>query len=189
MQYLALIAHDGKKADMVALARRRHACLSREVLVGTATTSSVLQREAGLPVTGLLSGPLGGDLQIGALVATNQVKAVIFLRDPLTAHPHEPDIAALMKICDVHNVPLATNVASAESLLHCLSQEVAPFEEAAPAPLPFAVAEKPAERKNDRGLAGVLSWSRGRGKNLSLRQTRDRRVRVGQSEAAAPVRV
>ena len=68
----------------------------------------------------MLSGPMGGDLQIGALIATNQVLAVIFLRDPLTAHPHEPDIAALMKVCDTHNIPLATNSATAELIVTAL---------------------------------------------------------------------
>lgn len=106
---------------MVALVRRQYTLIARELLIGTGTTSALIQQETGLSVTGLLSGPLGGDLQIGALVATNQIKAVIFLRDPLTAHPHEPDIAALMKICDVYNVPLATNPASAQALLQHLA--------------------------------------------------------------------
>ena len=70
----------------------------------------------------MLSGPLGGDLQIGAMIATQQVKAVLFLRDPLTAHPHEPDIAALLKVCDIHNVPLATNAKSAEIILNFLTE-------------------------------------------------------------------
>ncbi len=81
-----------------------------------------MQSRTGLPVTTLLSGPLGGDLQIGALVATGEVRAVVFLRDPLTAHPHEPDIAALMKVCDIYDVPLATNMASAHVLVEHLDR-------------------------------------------------------------------
>ena len=73
-----------------------------------------MQTEVGLDVQRMLSGPLGGDLQIGAMVAEGKIAAVIFLRDPLTAHAHEPDISALMKVCDTHNVPLATNLATAE---------------------------------------------------------------------------
>jgi len=80
----------------------------------------MIQQATGLPVTLMQSGPLGGDQQIGAMVASNTVKAVIFLRDPLTAQPHEPDITALLRVCDVHNVPLATNLATAEAVLHLL---------------------------------------------------------------------
>jgi methylglyoxal synthase len=79
-----------------------------------------MQERTGLPVTLLQSGPLGGDQQIGALVANGDVDAVIFLRDPLMAHPHEPDVSALLRVCDVHNVPLATNIASAEAVLHLM---------------------------------------------------------------------
>ncbi len=114
---LALIAHDGKKAAMLEWARSRHAFLARHAIVATGTTGGMLEAELGLPVHRMLSGPLGGDLQIGALIVTDQIGAVIFLRDPLTPHPHEPDISALMKACDIHNVPLATNVASADLLL------------------------------------------------------------------------
>lgn len=117
MKYLALIAHDGKKNDMVWFCQRHHALLSTQSLVSTRTTGSVIESETGLPVAKMLSGPLGGDLQIAALICAQEVKAAIFLRDPLTAHPHEPDIAALMKVCDTHNIPLATNVATAESIL------------------------------------------------------------------------
>ena len=119
-QFVALIAHDDKKDDMLALVREWREILSHESLLATNTTGSVIERETGLPVTKMLSGPLGGDLQIGAMIATEQVKAVIFLRDPLTAHPHEPDITALMKVCDTHNVALATNLATAELILSAL---------------------------------------------------------------------
>src|SRR5687768_15113337 len=119
-QFVALIAHDDKKDDMLTLVREWREILSHESLLATNTTGSVIERETGLPVTKMLSGPLGGDLQIGAMIATEQVKAVIFLRDPLTAHPHEPDITALMKVCDTHNVALATNLATAELILSAL---------------------------------------------------------------------
>jgi methylglyoxal synthase len=114
--FVALIAHDGKKEAMIAFVRRHRARLAGLPLVATATTGGLIERETGLPVTKCLSGPLGGDLQIGALIAEGRVKAVIFLRDPLQPHPHEPDISALMKVCDTHDIPLATNVATAELL-------------------------------------------------------------------------
>ena len=123
MRYLALIAHDDKKHDMIALVKRRLCDFAHEALVATRTTGTHIERETGLPVTKMLSGPLGGDLQIGALIATDQVKAVIFLRDPLTAHPHEPDISALLKVCDTHNIPLATNLATADLILDYLASQ------------------------------------------------------------------
>lgn len=123
MPFLALIAHDGKKTAMLDLVLQNRQLLTEQSLLATHTTGSMIESETGLPVTKMLSGPLGGDLQIGALIATEQVRAVIFLRDPLTAHPHEPDIAALMKVCDTHNVPLATNLATAKLILHSLRTE------------------------------------------------------------------
>ena len=114
---LALIAHDGKKADMVAFAKDHRELLSKYPLIATGTTGRLLQQKAGLEVVRLLSGPLGGDQQIGSMVAEEKVVAVIFLRDPLAAQPHEPDVQALMRVCDVHNVPLATNLAAAEAIL------------------------------------------------------------------------
>lgn len=115
--YVALIAHDGRKDVMAEFVRRHKSQLDGLPLVATATTGGIIEAETGLEVRRVLSGPRGGDLQIGALIAEGRVRAVIFLRDPLTAHPHEPDIAALMKVCDIHNVPLATNLATAEMLL------------------------------------------------------------------------
>ena len=114
---IALIAHDGRKAAMVALAREFRDFLLRCTLCATGTTGGRLQAEVGLEVERLLSGPLGGDLQIGARLAVGQVDAVIFLRDPMTPQPHEPDINALVRACDVHDVPCATNVSSARLLL------------------------------------------------------------------------
>jgi methylglyoxal synthase len=118
---LALIAHDHQKDDMVALAREFHHFLHGCSLVATGTTGGRLQAEAGLRVECLLSGPLGGDLQIGARLAQGELDAVIFLRDPMTPQPHEPDINALVRACDVHDVACATNLATARSLLRDLS--------------------------------------------------------------------
>jgi methylglyoxal synthase len=119
---IALIAHDKKKLDLIAFAKDHHALLERFDLVATGTTGQLLRQKAGLTVTPLLSGPLGGDQQIGARVAEGKVLAVIFFRDPLTAQPHEPDVSALMRLCDVHNVPLATNLAAAEAALFWLHE-------------------------------------------------------------------
>jgi len=114
---LALIAHDGKKNDMVALAADFLPFLQTCTLMATGTTGGRLQRELGLTVECLLSGPRGGDLQIGARLAVGEVDAVIFLRDPMTPQPHEPDINALVRACDVHDVACATNLAGARLML------------------------------------------------------------------------
>jgi methylglyoxal synthase len=121
MNYFALIAHDGKKQEMVEWVQRRRERLCDEQLVATHTTGTLIENETDLTVRKMLSGPQGGDLQIGALICTGEVRAVIFLRDPLTPHPHEPDISALMKVCDTHNVPLATNIATADLLIEGLA--------------------------------------------------------------------
>ncbi len=118
---IALIAHDRKKDDMVALATEFAGFLRGCELIATGTTGGRLQSEAGLNVERLLSGPLGGDLQIGARLSVGEVDAVIFLRDPMTPQPHEPDINALVRACDVHNVACATNLASARWLLRGFS--------------------------------------------------------------------
>lgn len=123
---IALIAHDQKKDEMVEFAKKHADFLSRCELVGTGTTGKMVQEQAGLEVKRMLSGPIGGDQQIGSLVASGKIDAVIFLRDPLTAQPHEPDITALLRVCDVHNVPLATNQATAEVLLTAFAE----YEEA-----------------------------------------------------------
>lgn len=120
---LALIAHDRKKDDMVALARTHAEFLKTCTLMATGTTGGRLVREVGLTVECLLSGPLGGDLQIGARLAQGEVDGVIFLRDPMTPQPHEPDINALVRACDVHNVPCATNLSTAHHLLTALAGE------------------------------------------------------------------
>lgn len=118
---LALIAHDRKKDDMVRLAKEFAGFLSTCHLIATGTTGGRLEAEAGLEIERMLSGPLGGDLQIGARLSVGGVDAVIFLRDPMTPQPHEPDINALVRACDVHDVPCATNMAGARLLLGALS--------------------------------------------------------------------
>lgn len=114
---LALIAHDGKKADMVAFALQYKNVLQRYDLIATSTTGTLLHDKCGLPVTRVLSGPVGGDAQIAAKVAEGQIEAVFFFVDPLGKHPHDPDIQGLLRICNAHNVPLATNSATASFII------------------------------------------------------------------------
>lgn len=113
---LAIIAHDGKKPEMVAFLLNNKALLNTVNLYATGTTGEHVEK-AKLQVTKLLSGPKGGDAQIASMVAEGRMDAVIFFRDPLDKHPHEPDVQMLMRICDVHNIPLATNPATAEAIL------------------------------------------------------------------------
>lgn len=124
MQRIALIAHDKKKTEMIEFAERNRDVLSRCRLWATGTTGRLLIERVGLQVTPLQSGPLGGDQQIGAMVAENSLDAIVFLRDPLTAQPHEPDVSALLRLCDVHNIPLATNPATGEILLHLFREQM-----------------------------------------------------------------
>ena len=114
---LALIAHDGKKADMVAFVMKRMDFFKRDSveLVGTGTTGTMIQH-AGLKVQLVASGPMGGDAEIGAMVTRGEIDGVIFFIDPLDKHPHDVDISMLMRLCDVHEVPLATNYKSAHIL-------------------------------------------------------------------------
>lgn len=123
MKTLALISHDNKKVDLVAWATYNRETLKKFKLVATANTGCLLQEKVGLEVEPLLSGAHGGDAQIAALVATKQVDAVFFFMDPLTALPHDPDVRALMRVCNVHNVPLATNLATADLIIAGLSSE------------------------------------------------------------------
>ncbi|MGM0410015.1 MAG: methylglyoxal synthase [Bacillota bacterium] len=117
MKTIALIAHDEKKDDMVEFVQKHFEFLSNCNLISTGTTGKVIMENVNLKINRMESGPLGGDQMVGAEVAKDKLNAVIFLRDPLTAQPHEPDISALLRVCDVHNVPLATNVASAHFIL------------------------------------------------------------------------
>jgi methylglyoxal synthase len=114
---IALIAHDKKKDDMITLAAEYIDFLRGCRLTATGTTGGRLANELGLTVERKHSGPFGGDLQIGADLVNGEIDAVIFLRDPMTPQPHEPDINALVRACDVHNVACATNLASAHLVL------------------------------------------------------------------------
>ena len=121
---IALIAHDGKKDDMIRFVRTHRDTLSQLHLIGTGTTGERINQATNLDVERMLSGPLGGDAQIASRVATRDVAAVIFLVDPLYAHPHEPDIQGLLRICNVYDVPLATNEATATMILHGLQGNI-----------------------------------------------------------------
>lgn len=122
MKNIALIAHDRMKNDMLGFVKQHHDLLSAYKVLATATTGKMIKEHTSLNVTTYLSGPLGGDQQIGARIALGEIFFVIFLRDPLTAQPHEPDITALLRICDVHNIPVATNLATAEYFMHMLKE-------------------------------------------------------------------
>lgn len=119
---IALIAHDKKKEAMVNFCIAYQDILKKHSLCATGTTGKLIAEATGLDVHRYLSGPIGGDQQIGSRVAYNRIDLVIFLRDPLTAQPHEPDINALLRLCDVHNIPLATNAATAEVLVKAMKR-------------------------------------------------------------------
>jgi methylglyoxal synthase len=125
MTRVALIAHDDEKPEMIDLAQSYESTLSAFDLVGTGTTSKRIMAETDLTVERKESGPMGGDTQIGAEVAEGRMDGIVFLRDPLTAQPHEPDISALLRICDVHDVPLATTRTAAEYILEGLVRDEA----------------------------------------------------------------
>lgn len=106
-----------KKKDMIQFTTAYSPILKSHQLYATGTTGALISKKTGLPVHKVKSGPLGGDQQIGAKVANNEIDIVIFFKDPLTAQPHEPDISALMRLCDVYLIPLATNMATAEVMV------------------------------------------------------------------------
>jgi len=114
---IALIAHDKKKKTMIDFTIAYKDILKNHVLFATGTTGTLIEESTSLSIKKFQSGPIGGDQQIGALVAENKMDVVIFFRDPLTAQPHEPDVSALMRLCDVHLIPLATNIAAAEIMI------------------------------------------------------------------------
>ncbi len=122
MMQIALIAHDRKKDEMVNFAIAYEHVLKPHKLYATGTTGTRIMENTSLQVHRFMSGPLGGDQQIGALVAQNEMDLIIFLRDPLMAQPHEPDIIALLRLCDVQGIPVATNVATAELLVKSLQR-------------------------------------------------------------------
>lgn len=118
----AMIAHDNMKDDLVLFAKKHKKILEKFDLYATGTTGKRLIEDTGLPIHRLQSGPIGGDQQIGALIAEGKIMFVIFFRDPLTAQPHEPDVQALLRLCDVHKIPIATNITSAEIIIHYLNR-------------------------------------------------------------------
>ena len=121
---IALIAHDKKKEEIIGLAKKYKDVLAEYELYATGTTGTLIMGETALPIHRMKSGPLGGDQQIGAMLADGQLDLILFLRDPLTAQPHEPDVSALLRLCDVQSIPLATNASSATVMLEALKNGV-----------------------------------------------------------------
>ena len=121
---IALIAHDKKKNEIIELAKTYKDVLAGHELYATGTTGTLIMGETGLSIHRMKSGPLGGDQQIGAMLADGLLDLIIFLRDPLTAQPHEPDVSALLRLCDVQRIPLATNASSATVMLEALKNNV-----------------------------------------------------------------
>lgn len=115
---IALIAHDGKKAELLDWVEKNKEILQTHFLCGTGTTGSLIQERTDLPVELFYSGPLGGDLQIGAKVADGEIHMMIFLWDPLESQPHDPDVKALLRIATVYDIPVANNLATADFILH-----------------------------------------------------------------------
>jgi len=120
---IALIAHDKKKETIIEFCTAYSHVLKKYNLFATGTTGTRIKETTELSITCFQSGPLGGDQQIGAMIANNEMDIIIFFRDPLTAQPHEPDVSALMRLCDVHLIPLATNIAAAEIVIKGLDRE------------------------------------------------------------------
>lgn len=121
---IALIAHDKKKNEMIELAKQYKDVLAEHELYATGTTGTLIMGETGLSIHRMKSGPLGGDQQIGAMLAEGNLDLILFLRDPLTAQPHEPDVSALLRLGDVQSIPLATNRASATVMLEAMKNGV-----------------------------------------------------------------
>ena len=121
---IALIAHDRKKENLIQFAIAYRHIFEQHELFATGTTGTLISEATDLPITRFRSGPLGGDQQIGAMIANNDMDMVFFFRDPLTAQPHEPDVTALVRLCDVYHIPLATNMGTAEILLKGLEADL-----------------------------------------------------------------
>lgn len=122
MERIALIAHDNMKDEIVTFVKENLDFFKNFELVATGTTGKRIAEATGLNIHRYQSGPIGGDQQIGADIALNKIKAVFFLRDPLTAQPHEPDISALIRLADVHKIPIATNLSTAHLLVIALKK-------------------------------------------------------------------
>ena len=121
---IALIAHDKKKQELLDIAKKYKDVLSEHELFATGTTGTLIMGETKLDIFRYKSGPEGGDQQIGAMLANGELDLIIFLRDPLTAQPHEPDVSALLRLCDVQKIPLATNASSAKIMLESLKNKM-----------------------------------------------------------------
>lgn len=117
---IALIAHDDKKDDLINFVKLHADFFQKHELFATGTTGALVKEHTGLDVYRFLSGPLGGDQQIGSKLACGKLDLIIFFRDPLTAQPHEPDVTALIRLCDVHRVPVATNQGTADLIIKAL---------------------------------------------------------------------
>ncbi|MEQ6377708.1 methylglyoxal synthase [Bacillaceae bacterium S4-13-58] len=120
--HIALIAHDKKKDELIQFVIAYESIFEKHNLYATGTTGKRIMEETQLKIHRFQSGPLGGDQQIGGKIADNEMDMVIFFRDPLTAQPHEPDVSALMRLCDVYQIPLATNMGAAEIIIHGLER-------------------------------------------------------------------
>jgi methylglyoxal synthase len=114
---IALIAHDKKKQEIIEFAKKYKEILAKYDLVATGTTGKMISEATGLDVKRYLSGPYGGDQQLGGRIAEGQIDLVVFLTDPLTSQPHEPDVSALLRVCNVHNVAVVTNIKTAELII------------------------------------------------------------------------
>ncbi len=121
---IALIAHDKKKQELLEIAKEYKDVLAGHELCATGTTGTLIMGETKLDIYRYKSGPEGGDQQIGAVLANGDLDLIIFLRDPLTAQPHEPDVSALLRLCDVQRIPLATNASSAKIMLEALKNNM-----------------------------------------------------------------
>lgn len=121
---IALIAHDRKKENLIQFAIAYKHIFAEHELYATGTTGLLITEATDLPITRFRSGPLGGDQQIGAMIANDEMDMVFFFRDPLTAQPHEPDVTALVRLCDLYHIPLATNMGTAEILLKGLEADL-----------------------------------------------------------------